>query len=56
MRQWFRDWQRARLERKVFEALFELRLMDYAKECSFCDDDPEQCICGQLDGCEKDCD
>jgi hypothetical protein len=56
MIQWWRNWQQARMERKIFEALFYLSVMDHAGECAVCDDNPEKCICGQLDGCERDCD
>lgn len=56
MIQWWRNLQQARRERRIFKALYELSLMDYARGCAICDDDPEQCICGQLDGCECNCD
>lgn len=51
MIQWFREWRQARLERKIYEALVMLSLMDTDGPCDICEDDCEQCICG-----EQDCD
>lgn len=47
---WFREWMEARRERKVFEALYMLAEMeDGSPDCDLCDDDPQACICGELD-------
>lgn len=50
---WLDDWQRAREERKVFEALWALAEMeDGGKGCDLCDDDPQACICGDGPDCD----
>lgn len=49
---WFRNWRQARREQKIFDALFLLALMDSEPTpCAVCNDDCEECVCGELD-CE----
>lgn len=53
---WIERWRQARQERKVFEALFEMALLDRTGPCAICEDCANKCICGQLDDCGPDCD
>ena len=54
MSRW-KDWKQARYERKIYEALVVLSMMDLAEgntACFVCDGNCELCICDE----ESDCD
>ena len=51
---WYRDWLRRRNERKIYEALLILSMMDIQDNsaCFVCDGNYELCVCD--DGCDCD--
>ena len=51
---WYRDWLRRRNERKVYEALLILSMMDLQDNsaCFVCDGNCELCICDDGSDCD----
>jgi len=53
MIEWFRGWQRARREAKIFDALWLLAMMDSKEQpCVICNDICKECICEDGPDCD----